>query len=229
MDEQWHLSESDFFEGLEQAREDFLLLASSRVCKRNDFVFLEGQPGEHVYYIAKGGILIFRTTSEGKEPIMSVRHPGEVFGLAEVLGRHERKCNAQALSDAVLRQIHADDLESLLARHYPLARRVIEVLGRRVRQLNEQVESLMVLDVPTRLLKALFHLCYPHLVQRGEWQSPVVLPMRLTQEQIASLTGSCQQTISESLKQLEREGWLVLDARRITIVSPLAVIDRLSL
>ncbi|MBI5524387.1 MAG: Crp/Fnr family transcriptional regulator [Desulfarculus sp.] len=229
MDQHWHLSESDFFEGLEQERQDFLGLARARQLKRGEFVFHESQPGGQVYYLEKGVVLIFRSAPEGKEPIMSIRHPGEMFGLAEVLGRRQRQCSAKAIQDSRVHQLGAGGLETLLARHYPLARRVIEVLGGRLRCLSEQMENLMVLDVPSRLLKTLFYLCYPQLVAGHDWSSPVTVPLRLTQEQIAAFTGSCQQTISESLKQLQQDDWISLDGRRITITRPLEVMKRLAL
>jgi len=228
MDYHWHLDENDFFEGLADEKKAFLGLAKSRQIRRGEFVFHEGQAGDHIYYLERGGVLIFRSGPEGKEPIMSIRHPGEMFGLAEVLGRRERKCNAKVIVEGVLHQISAQDLETLLSRHYSMARRVIEVLGRRLRYLSEQMESLMVLDVPTRLLKTLFSLCYHRLVSGHDLSKPVTVPLRLTQEQIASLTGSCQQTISESLKQLQAEHWITLDGKRIIINRPLEVMKLFS-
>lgn len=225
----WHMDEKDFFEGLVQEKQAFLALAKSRQFKRGELVFHESQPGGHVYYLEKGVVLIFRSAPEGKEPIMSIRHPGEMFGLAEVLGRRERKCNAKAIIDSRVHQLGANDLEALLAKYYPMARRVIEILGGRLRCLSEQMENLMVLDVPTRLLKTLFYLCYPQLVSGHDWSKPVTVPLRLTQEQIAAFTGSCQQTISESLKQLQQEKWIAMDGRMITITKPLEAMKRLAL
>lgn len=229
MDSHWHLSETDFFQGLAAERRAFLALASARQFKRDEFIFREGEPGGQVYYLEEGAIMIFRSSPEGKEPIISIRHAGEVFGLAEALGRRERKCNARAINEGRLWRVGADDLERLLAAHYPLARRVIEVLGRRLRYLSEQLESVMLLDVPTRLLKALFQLCYPQLVAGHDWHTPISAPLRLTQEQMASLTGSCQQTISDSLKLLQQEGWISVSGRRITLPRPLEVMKRLAL
>lgn len=227
MDDQWHLSERDFFEGLDQEKQAFLALASQRLLKPNDFVFLENQPGEYVYYLKRGEILILRSSALGKEPIMSIRRPGEMFGLAEVIGRRERKANARAISPSLVYQVAAAHLETLLAGHYPLARRVIEVMGRRVRYLNEQLENLMLLDVSSRVLKALFNLCYPQLAGSEDWDRPVTVPLRLTQEQMAALTGSCQQTISETMKQLQRDGLIQVNGRQVMLCRPLEVMRRL--
>ncbi len=231
METHWHLSEQDFFLGLEQEKRAFLALAERLCYKRNSFIFLESEPGDQAYYLERGTVLIFRTSSEGKEPIMSVRQPGEIFGLAEVLGGRERKCNARAISESVVHRIKGADFEHLLAAHYPLARRVIEVLGRRLRYMNEVLENVMVLDAPTRLLKALIYLCFSQLAgeREGDWDKPVAVPMRLTQEHIASLTGSCQQTVSEIMKSLQQEGLINVSGREITVLNPLEIMKRLSI
>lgn len=227
MENLWHLSEQDFFLGLEDEKNAFLALATRRVVKRNEIVFLENEPGHYAYYLERGTVLIFRSSSEGKEPIMSVRQPGEVFGLAEVLGGHERKCTARAITESVVHQIKGRDFEIILAERYPLARRVIEVLGRRLRYLNEVVENLMVLDVSSRVLKALLNLCCPVLAGGHDWDKPVTVPLRLTQEQMAALTGSCQQTISETMRQLERDGLIRITGKHVVLPKPLEIMRRL--
>jgi CRP/FNR family transcriptional regulator, cyclic AMP receptor protein len=227
MESHWHLSEGDFFLGLEREKEAFLALATRLTVKRNAFVFLESEPGDCAYYLERGNVLIFRSSAEGKEPIMSVRLPGELFGLAEVLGGRERKCNARAISEAVVHRIAGADFAALLAGHHALALRVIAVLGRRLRYMNEVLENLMVLDAPTRLLKALLYLCFPQMTEEGDWERPVSVPMRLTQEQIAAMTGSCQQTVSETLKDLQREGLIEVSGREIKVMRPLEVMRRI--
>ena len=222
----WHLRESDFFDGLAEEKKAFLSLARRRELKKNDMVFFEDAPGNSCFYLESGLIKIFKISPEGKEPIFFLRRKGEFFGLAEVMEGKHRKANAQAITPAVLFEIGRKNFDDLLARHYALARRVIEVLGRRLRYLGEQIENLMSCDVSTRLAKLLVYLCYDQLADEDSWVRPTQILFSLTQEQLADMVGSTQQTVSEMLKKFQNEGLIVISKRQITILNPLVLLQK---
>jgi CRP/FNR family transcriptional regulator len=110
--------------------------------------------------------------------------------------------------------------------HPMLSRRVIEVLGRRIRYLSGQLENLMTCGVPTRLLKLLLCLSHDEIAQAKG--GPADVPVRLTQGQIAAMTGSCQQTVSETLAAFEQQGLIEVSRRRIRLLDPEAIVEALS-
>jgi CRP-like cAMP-binding protein len=228
MEAHWHLQEKDFFWDLPNEKAEFISLATRKILKKNDFIFYEQDPGESCFYLERGSVKIFRVTALGKEPIFFVRKAGEMFGIAEVIDAKERKCNAQALISCVLYEIDKEKFELLLSDHYLFARKVIKTLGRRLRYLGEQIENLMVCDVTTRMLKLLFYLCCNGLLDRASLNQPVKVPIHLTQEQMASLTGSCQQTVSETLKELQQNGWIQISKREITLLNPLQILNKIN-
>jgi len=228
MEPHWHLYEKDFFWDLPVEKEKFLSLATKRSLKKNAFVFYEEDPGESCFYLERGSVKIFRVTALGKEPIFFVRKAGEMFGLAEVIDAKERKCNAQALAASVLYEINKENFEFLLSRHPLFARKVMTVLGRRLRYLGEQIESLMVCDVTTRMMKLLFNLCCNGLLDKASLTQPIKVPVNLTQEQMASLTGSCQQTVSETLKELQQNGLIQISKKEITLLNPLEILNKIN-
>jgi len=223
----WHLREQDFFVGLVAEKKAFMSLAKRRDLKKNDMVFFEDDPGDSCFYLESGLIKIFKISSDGKEPIFFLRRQGEFFGLAEVMEAKPRKANAQAITPAVLYEIGKQNFDDLLARHYPLARRAIEVLGRRLRYLGEQVENLMSCDVSTRLAKLLVYLIYDQLADEDSWERPAQIPVSLTQEQLAAMSGSTQQTVSEMLTKFQEEGLIAVFKRQITIINPLLLLHKI--
>lgn len=225
-DSRWHLGGEDFFQGLLRERRAFVALARRRELEKNDIVFFEEDPSASCYYLQTGLIKIFRITSSGKEPIFFLRRSGEMLGLAEVLGGEPRKANAQALAPSVLYEIGRESFEDFLASHFPAAKRAIEVLGRRLRYLGEQFGNLIACDVRARLIKLLITLAYDVLGDVAAWKRPVVIPHRVTQEQMAAMVGSCQQTVSELLKSFQAEGLLRMERRSITILDPLAFLHQ---
>ena len=226
MDARWHLSESDFFENLPTEKRDFLSVGKKRQFKKGECIFVAGDPGDYCYYMEKGSVKILRPTVLGKEPIFWVRKAGDLFGLAEVTNAKERLCTAQALTPCTVHQVHARDLEDLLARHHTISRKIISVLGRRVRYLCGQIENLTVSDVASRLTNLLVCLGYHRFATSACSQEPVKFTLELTQAEIAAMMGSCQQTISETLRKLEREGLIEVSKKEITILNPSEILDR---
>jgi len=227
MEIHWHLQESDFFDGLPREKEAFLAVATRRTLPKNKFVFFENDNGNSCYYLEKGMVKISRVTDMGKEPIFFLRKSGEIFGLAEVIDGMKRKANAQTMTSCVLYELGKEGFEELLANNYALVRKVIRTLGQRLRFLGEQIENLMVCDVRARLLKLLFYMCCQHNVEKGSWSDPMTIPFNLTQEQIASMTGSCQQTVSETLKKLQQEAVILVSKKEITILHPMELLEKI--
>ena len=221
----WHHGREDFFAGLPREREAFLAVASRRTVAKHEFVFFENGPARSCHYLESGAVKIFRVAVHGREPTLFLRHPGELFGLAEVIGGQNRKCSAQAIAGSVIYCVARADFEHLIERHHALARRVIGVLGARLRYLGEQIENLVVCDVPTRLLKLFVYLCHDAL-SAGP-QSEITVPVELTQSQLAGLTGSCQQTVSEILSMYESKGWIVVSRKQVRLRDPGAILAHL--
>ena len=133
MDTFWHLEKEDFFKGIDEAKSAFLKNAQRLELSKNEMVFLEGDAGDSCFYIESGLIRIFCMDRAGKEMTFSLRMKGEIFGISEVLNNSPRKASAQTASASVLYAINRQDFESMLQEHYPLARSVITLLGRRLR------------------------------------------------------------------------------------------------
>ena len=190
MENLWYLQDRDFFAGLEEQRQRFLQRAILKTLPKNDIVFFEGDTGDSCFYVASGLVRIFSITDSGKESIFFLRRPGELFGLSEVLNAFPRRANAQTLMPTELYAMPSVEFDSLLAEDYVLARRVITMLGSRVRYLGDRLSNLATGSVMSRLIKLLISLVYDLLPDAEAWAKPVALPVRISQEQLASMTGS---------------------------------------
>lgn len=219
-------AERDFFAGLENQRAHFLRRAVRRRLRRNDLVFFEGDPGDACFYIASGLVRIFSVARSSKEPIFFLRRPGEMFGLSEALNGLPRQANAQALAPTELYAMPGTEFDRLLAEDYALARRVITVLGGRVRYLRARISDLISCGVMSRLIHLLLFLVSDLLSDAGAWEGPVTLSVRISQEQLAAMIGSTQPTVSDLLRALQDEGLIAVERRRITIPRPLLLLAR---
>ncbi len=222
----WHNEKMDFFEGLEEEKDFFMSRAKRRVLAKNSMIFFEEDPGQYCYYLEKGIVRIFKISSSGKEPIYFIRRHGDMFGMAEVIDFHPRKSNAQSLAESIIWELDRKDFQDMIE-HYPnFAKRIISCLGQRIRYLGDQVENLMVCDVETRLAKLVISLAYDNINSEEDWERPVTIDKKITQEQMASMTGSCQQTVSNILKKFQKEGLIQGTRGALKVTNPLQLIRK---
>ena len=114
----------------------------------------------------------------------------------------------------------------MLQEHYPLARSVITLLGRRLRQMGDLVRR-QNSDVANRLASLLISLAYDTLRTTEGWSKPCEIPLNIPQEQLASMVGSTQPTVSATLQQFRNAGLIVASGRRIVLLNPIEMIYRL--
>ncbi|MBT4286234.1 MAG: Crp/Fnr family transcriptional regulator [Deltaproteobacteria bacterium] len=221
----WHLYENDFFSGLVTEKNSFMSLAKKQNYKKKSILFLKDELGNSCFYVQEGIIKIYNSTVEGKEPIFFLRKKGDMFGIADLVNSEVRKANAETLTSTTVWKLGKVDFETLLDKHHLFSKRIIQVLGKRIRYLGQTIENLMVCDVATRLAKLLVYLTLDVLSDQESWESPTSVPISLTQEQMADMTGSCQQTISETLKCFQDKGMIKMDKKRIIIHNPLSLLS----
>lgn len=223
----WYLKEREFFTpGLEEQKERFLKNSTYRSYQKSDIIFFEGDSGDSCFYVLSGMVRIFSIVDSGKDPVFFLRRSGEMFGLAEVLNHVPRRANAQALAPTRLAIMDSTRFDRILAEDYRMARRVITMLGSRVRYLSDAISQFATGSVMTRLVNLLVALAYEQLTDEKNWHAPIELPVRISQELMASVTGSTQPTISDMMNRLQAEGLVVVRQRRITLLDPLALIAR---
>jgi CRP/FNR family transcriptional regulator len=225
----WYINEGDFFSGLNAEKKIFLSRSKKRAVRKNETLFTEGEAGGSVFYLCSGEVRISHMNAWGKEAIVFIRHAGEMFGLAEAIGGAIRACNARTMTECCFYEITGKEFEEILSRHWTLSKRVMEVLGSRLRYLGSQLETAMSCTVTTRLIKLLFHLGCQKIMTGDTQAESVIISTKLTQRQIAAMIGSCQQTVSEILKQLQEDGLIRISRqnREITILNPAELIGTL--
>lgn len=223
MENLWFLRREAFFTDLPELETLFMARARRLEVRKGDIIFFEGEAGDCCYYLQSGLVQIFGATDAGKETVFFLRTAGEVFGLSEVLTASTRTANAQALSPCVIHALAHAPFEELLAGNYRLARRVITILGRRLRYMGSCLRGQSG-DVRHRLCRLLIALAYDGLENAEAWSRPCALPHSLSQERMAAMIGSTQPSVSAALRLLRDEGLVSLHGRKIRLEDPLRLL-----
>ncbi len=196
--------------------EDLVAVSQAKRFARGEFVFRSGAPGKHVYFLRQGRVKIYQPTQDGRDVILWFCFPGEIFGLAEVAQGGGRVVNAQACEASDVLCIAEGQFTAYLQGHPAAALIIMQVLAGRLRALGDVLVNLVNDDVQTRIMKLILRLGTRYGVRVGQ---DIHLNIHLTHQEIADMVGTTRQTVTSVLSQLQRQGLMRLESRRIHIES----------
>jgi CRP/FNR family transcriptional regulator, cyclic AMP receptor protein len=147
------------FAGLsDEARGALAERLSRRPERRSSVVFEEGEPGDRVFLILAGKVKISRRSTDGRENLLAVLGPGDIFGELSLFDPGPRTATATAVTDVELASLEHSALKPWLTERPEAAELLLRVLARRLRRTNEAMGDLVFTDVPGRVAKQLLDL-----------------------------------------------------------------------
>ena len=116
--------------------------------ERGDILFREGEAGDSLYVIGEGKIKLGRSSSDGRENLVAILGPGEMFGELSLFDPGPRTMTATAVAETQLLGLGNDSLTGLLTGRPEVAKALLAALAQRLRRTNEHLADLVFTDVP---------------------------------------------------------------------------------
>ena len=182
---------------------------------RGEHLFMEGDDGDALYVVIEGKMKLTRAAADGRENLLSVVGPGEMFGELSLFDPRPRTSSASAVTDAALASLKHEALIPWLRERPDVSLHMLRQLARRLRRANDVNADLVFTDVPGRVAKNLLD-----LAERFGNQEPDGLHVHhdLTQEELAQLVGASRETVNKALADFAARGWLQISARSVLIL-----------
>ena len=210
------LGSSPLFAALDGEAQEALRRSMDEIrLPRGQALFSEGDPGDRLYVVTQGKIKLGRTAPDGRENLLAVLGPGEMFGELSLFDPGPRTATATAVTAATLSALGHHDLQAWLQGRPEVAGGLLAALARRLRRTNEAMADLVFSDVPGRVAKALLDLSRRFGVQTDEG---LRVTHDLTQEELAQLVGASRETVNKALADFATRGFLRLEGRAVLIL-----------
>ena len=184
---------------------------------RGERLFAEGDLGDCLYLVISGKIKLTRTAPDGRESLVSVHGPGDMFGELAMFDPTYRTSTAVAVTDARLAEIDHDDLRQVLTTRPAVSLLLLKALAQRLRRVTETNTNLIFTDVPGRVAKALLELASKFGVPGDDG---IQVNHDLTQEELAQLVGASRETVNKALADFATRGWIQLSAKSVLLIDP---------
>jgi CRP/FNR family cyclic AMP-dependent transcriptional regulator len=191
--------------------------AKPATLRRGATIFSKGDPGNSLIAVISGTVKISISSPDGRNAILNLIGPGEIFGEVAVLDGKSRTTDAIANSNCEIYVIDRREFLPFVKSQPALAMKFIELLCTRLRWTSDQVEEVILQDLPGRLASALIRLTERHAATQGS------RTIAVTQQEISEMVGMSRESINKQLRAWASRNWVRLEHGAIVVleVAPL--------
>jgi CRP/FNR family transcriptional regulator len=185
--------------------------------RKKEFIFAEGDPPDWLYIVVQGKVKITRISHEGKEIILEIIPPMDIFGAVAVIRGFPYPANAVAMEDTQVIKISKSHLMAILDRFPSAMYCMVQSLGDRIRGSHDTLKSIALEKVSSRIASLLLKLSE----QTGkDAAGGIAIDLRLTKQDIAEMVGTTVETAIRTMSRFKKQGVIAERAGRIIIKDP---------
>ncbi len=204
------LKETYFFDALSD-EEVTLIASTARLLhlEAGETIFHEGDDATSFYIVYSGQVQIYKT-GEGKEIILHLFGPGDIFAEFPIFsGVKEYPANALCLKDSVILAIEGKPFREAVATKPEILMKMVVRMSQRLREFNALIEDLSLRSVDARLAKYLLYVSK---------DTPAEAAIEVQKRTLASILGTIPETLSRAFKRLTKLGVIRMRQQQVHIV-----------
>jgi len=178
-------------------------------------LFKEGDAGDRLFVVVEGKLKLGTSSGDGRENLLSILGPGDMFGELSLFDPGPRTATATAVTDSRVLALANDQVIGWVTAHPQVSLQLLKRLARRLRRTNEVLADLVFADVPGRVAKAIMDLGERFGTKK---EDGLHVNHELTQEELAQLVGASRETVNKALADFAGRGWVRLEPRAVVVL-----------
>ena len=199
------------FSGLDESELQRLSqVAVRRRAGRNEQVVRAGEDAESLIVLLTGRTKVTNFDEEGREIILAWLGPGEFFGEMGLIDGSPRSASVVAVEPCELLAIGKSEFQRCMQENFQVAQKLMQILVRRLREADRNIESLALLDVYGRVARLLLDMSEDENGKR-------VVRQKISKQDMARMIGASREMVSKVIRDLKLGGYIIVDNDLITI------------
>jgi CRP/FNR family transcriptional regulator len=196
-----------------------LVAGTPRRLPHGSVVVRQGDVATCLFLVTEGAVRLSSVTPAGREVVVALLGPGDVFGEAALLGAAS-PIEARAMGPSEVVALSLPALREVIDRHAATAEQMLRLVADRLHRTSRALEEALVGDVTTRVSRRLRELAESHGVRSADG---VRIRFPLTQEELARMVGASREAVNRTLVALAARGLVRSRDRTVVIVDPAAL------
>ncbi len=182
--------------------------------KKGAYIYLPEEYAEKVFFISEGRVKIGTYSDTGKEITKAILSKGEVFGELALIGENKRRDFAVAIEETEVCMMTVPQMKMMMRERNGFNMFIMKIIGGRVLEMEQRLESLVFKDSRTRIVEYLKSLAE----KKGQRVGYEMLVRNfLTHQEIANLTATSRQTVTTVLNELRNNNIITFNRKRLLI------------
>jgi len=207
-----HLKKLSLFKGLPTGNlEDLANIIVEQSPKQGETIFSEGTEATGFYTVISGRVKVFKVSPDGKEQIIHIFGPGEIFGEVPMFEGKSFPAHAETIGKSRLFFFPKKPFVNLIKSDPFLAMNMVAVLSQRLKNLTRLIEELSLKEVPGRLAAYLLYLS-------DKAEGDTVIKLDIPKKILASLLGTIPETLSRIFYKMNKQGLIKMKGSTIIIL-----------
>lgn len=211
----WYLKNINILDGMDDAQMKMVekITTMSRLGK-HQIIYFPDQPSNNIFFLKEGHVKLYRLHEDGREIILDVLGPGEIFGELGFVEQGVRSEAAETLDDALICTMTMKDFEHLLLHNPEFTLRLTKWIGLRLRRFEEKMSDMVFKDVTKRIISFLVR----YAEDFGKMKEGAVhVSSFLSHQEIAYLTAASRQTVTTVLNELKTRRLIEFSRKSLVI------------
>ncbi|WP_448638548.1 Crp/Fnr family transcriptional regulator [Geodermatophilus sp. URMC 63] len=197
---------------------DLAAASRQRTYGRGQYLWYQGDPGDHLVVIGEGLAKVVLTSERGEEAVLVTLGPHDTAGELALLDGLPRSASIVAVEPTTVLMLPRAAVQEAMA-HPEVLDAVLRLLGQLVRRLTEQTGGLVFLDLAGRVAEVLLQLAQRH----AQDDEHTVLDVGLSQSDIAAMVGATRPAVNRVLQVFATRGLISVHGRVIVLRDPAAL------
>ena len=204
-----YLSKVDVFRDLAEAEvKEIGRLATAATYPPGKILYTPNETGEVLFILKKGRVQVYRMSPEGRKLVIGTIDPGSIFGEMMLVGQGMYDAFAETLEESLVCVMNRRAVETMILKKPRVAIRLMEVMAKRLREMEDRLEQTMFGDVQSRLIRLLLRMHREH--KNG--------PIDTTHQGLAEELGVYRETVTTALNSLRKRGLISIGRKQIHLL-----------
>jgi CRP-like cAMP-binding protein len=204
-----YIKQSPFFKGLsEEHHQELAAIGNVKAVKKRDYLFHEGEKGSSMFLLVGGNIQLHKNTEDGREVVIRMIKPGDVFAEVVLFEKERYPVSARAVTHADVLVFPREGIHRLLAEE-GFRNGFITMLMAKQRYLAERIQELSTKDVEHRFFTFL----------RSQYGEKETIHTPLSKKDIAAAIGTTPESLSRLILRLHDDKSIDWQGKEIRILS----------